>query len=42
MKAAEFVDHPLINLALIVVAPVVLVWSLARVTVGISRWVRSS
>ena len=38
MNFASFVDHPLINLALIVVAPIVLAWSLARVTLGLSRW----
>jgi hypothetical protein len=42
IKAAEFVDHPLINLALISLMPIVLVWLGASVTLRVWHWGRPS
>ena len=41
MNVAWFVDHPLINAALISLAPVALIWLAACSTVKLWRWVRS-
>jgi hypothetical protein len=40
MNVAWFVDHPLINAALISLAPVALIWS-AAATLKLRRWVHS-
>ena len=41
MNVAWFVDYPLVNAALISLAPVALIWSAACSTLRLWRWVRS-
>jgi hypothetical protein len=42
MNVATFVDHPLTNAALITLAPVTLLWSVAYSTLKLWRWVCSN
>jgi hypothetical protein len=41
MKVAAFVDHPWANVAVISLAPILLVWLGAHVTLRLWRWVHS-
>jgi hypothetical protein len=41
MKAAEFVDYPVVNFVLISLTPVVLAWLGVSLTLKVWQWVRS-